>query len=237
VEKVAFEETETEFLIRVKHVLLAYPKNYGFIKNLNNKYVHKLHELGWSIPNTVFIEIPYVMTFCDELRPALAAAYIIDSNTMKSYFKCLITMCNYIPNTNYIELRDTILHEATHLNEWEPKFRSGIIKASDPTLEQDSRVNRAVSQIIEQQYTELTIQQSKKRSIQYAQKAQNSGKTIISGVFEYWLWKYLNNNFEKYKKLAYDSSPLMIESLDKLNQSFCSKLKDLYYLTFNYDIA
>jgi hypothetical protein len=235
--KVDFEETEMEFLIREEHLLVAYPKNYGFIKKLSNKYVHKLRDLGWSIPNTVFIEIPYVMTFCDELLPALVAAYIIDSNNMKSYLKCLVTMRNYIPNTNFIELKDTILHETAHLNEWEPKFLSGIIKASDPTLEQDLRVNKTVSQIIEKQYGELTIQQSKKRSIQYAKQIQASGKTIISGVFEYWLWKYLNDNFEKYRGQAYDASPLMIDALSKINPNYCMEIEEKYVSIFKYKIT
>lgn len=235
--KVDFKETETEFLIQEEHMLMVYPKNYGFIKNLSNKYVHKLQDLGWSIPNTVFIEIPYVMTFCDELLPALVGAYIIDSNNMKSYLKCLATMRNYIPNTNFIELKDTILHETAHLNEWEPEFLSGIIRASDPTLEQDLRVNKKISQIIEKQYSAFAIQQSKKRSIQYAEQMQASGKTISSGFFEYWLWKYLNDNFEKYKGHAYDTSPLMAEALSKINPNFCLEIEEKYVSIFNYKIT
>jgi cell division protein FtsL len=87
----------------------------------------------------------------------------------------------------FIELKDTILHEKKHLDEWEPKFLSGNIKANDPTLKEELRVNSAVSKMIQNEYGDLLVTQSKKRSIEYAHKTQTSEKTICSGFLEYWL--------------------------------------------------
>ena len=229
-----FEEREAEFLVRIGKLTLVYPKNYGFIKDLNNKYIHKLQELGWNLPKTIFIEIPYVMTFTDDYLPALAAAYIIDVVRKNAYFKCLITMRNYIPNTNFIELKDTILHEKEHLDENEPKFLSGKIPDSDPTLKEELRVNSAVSKMIQNEYGDFLVTQSKKRSIEYANKTQSSEKTIVSGYLEYWLWKYLNDNFEKYSKLAYAATPLMMGTLNQLNPNYCEKIKKAYIAMFNF---
>lgn len=236
--KSKYEENELEFLIqKATDIVLVYPKNCNFINDLRRKYVKKLKKHGWDIDKTVFIEIPYVMTFSYRLLPALVATFIMDVVPQKSYFKCLVLTRNYLPNSHFIEIEDTIAHEKLHLEEEEPKFLQGTINAGDPTLKKDIRVDKEISSMIEQKYGGKLVQKIKERSIKFAYQVQVREKTIVSGFLEYWLWRYLNENFEKYHELTYLASQPMLNALDEINQKTEQKIKQSYIRMFNYGIA
>jgi hypothetical protein len=125
-------------------VSLVYPRNEQFIKELPEKDVSKFLKCGWNVMNTLFFEIPFVMSFSYNLEPALAANYILDVVPKKSYFKCLIFTQGYILNAHSIELEDTVLHEKRHLIENERKFQIGNIRAGDPFLKKEKEIDEIV---------------------------------------------------------------------------------------------
>lgn len=44
-------------------VVLTYPKNYNFISKLPKPFIKSLIKHGWNTEKTIFLEIPYVVTF------------------------------------------------------------------------------------------------------------------------------------------------------------------------------
>jgi len=216
-------------------VLLVYPRDDKFIRELPVKDVSRLVKYGWDIEKTLFFEVPYIMSFSYNLEPSLASNFILDVVPKKSYFKCLVFTKEYVIKAHQIELEDTILHEKSHLFENESKFRIGNIKAADPYLEKEKIVSDTVKRIMEDKYESLH-EQVEFESIKFAFNLQSKRYTIISGILEFWLWKFLQKNFNKYKEFSNPIHYLMQAELEKLNPKIIQNTTKIYNELFNFNI-
>jgi len=233
-----YQETEDEFILPMLRknselykeqskfmdpgVVLTYPKNYNFIHKLPKPFIKILVNHGWKTEKTIFLEIPYVVTFTKNFDPSLVQVWPICVPTKKSVFRIVAFTKNYITTSQSIELEDTIIHEQIHIQEDEPKLLKGNSLTMDYEKNED-RVQQQVKEKLLKKYG-TDVYDADIVAGFTAFDMQRKLKTICSGTLEYWIQRYFDEQFEKYSDFAIQ----MNEKLE--NQGY---LEDIEYVSNN----
>ena len=210
-----YEENEAEFIVKMlrknpvidpmlgianKGVVLTFPKNYNFIKHLPQPDVNRIIKHGWNIDKTIFLEIPYVITFHPNFDPSLIQFWSVCVPSKKIIFRIVAFTKGYVSNADPIELEDSIIHESVHISEDESIYLKGGSKQAnyDKT---ENRIEKIVEERMFKKYGPK-ISKIKATAAIYAFNLQKQRKTLISGYLEYWLNLYFTDKHDEYKQFA-----------------------------------
>jgi len=212
-----YKETENEYVFamlrknsniyntaKFKHmdpgVVLVFPKNYDFICKLPKLHIKTLIKHGWTTEKTIFLEIPYVVTFTPDMEPSFAQVWQIRIPNKKSIFRAVIFMKNYVSDSHIIELEDTIIHEQIHIQEDEPKLLKGYSSLRDYGKNEIHVESQVEEKLLKKYGKKVHTIHSKQNIIAF--NIQHKSKTISSGFMEYWIQQFFNEKFDEYDDFA-----------------------------------
>ena len=217
-------------------VTVVFPKNYKFIKDLPKDQISKLETLGWDVEKTIFLEIPYVQTFMEDLTPALVSNIVADANKTEGYFIVLTFTKGYLEKIDDIEKEDMVLHEKGHvvelLSNLDKKSYTSTIKIGGDDVEEESLYQERITESLIKKYGRKKVLESQKNAIIKAYIFHNYLPIIISGYYQYWVHEYLKDNFEKYKQFVHKGKK---DFLRKVREDLHEKINERYKHYFNFE--
>lgn len=215
--------------------VLVFPKNHDFISKLPKSHIKSLIRHGWKTEKTIFLEIPYVITFTQNFDPSLVQVWLTCVPSKRSIFRAVVFTKGYIPNASRIELEDTILHEQIHILEDEPKMQNGL-SVSVNYDENEERVEQMVKEILLKKYGSV-VHQADIDSTVMAFETQRKLKTMSSGFLEYWIQIYFEDKFDEYSDFAIKmNNTLSSEGYLNDIRSTYNKVSKMYKENFNFDL-
>jgi hypothetical protein len=113
-----------EIDVQKKGIQLAFPKSHGFLSRLERPEINRLLKHDWSIKKTLYLDHRFLQTHF-ELRPSEVGSWIIDVEEQGVYYNVLLTTRGYVSGASPIELKDSVLHEMDHLQEYLSKMIGG----------------------------------------------------------------------------------------------------------------
>ena len=197
-------------------VVLTYPKNYNFISKLPKPFIKSLIKHGWNTEKTIFLEIPYIVTFTLNFDPSFVQTWLTVVHSNNHIFRAVAFTKGYVGNSHVIELEDTIMHEQLHIKEDEPRLLKGY-GMNQEYLSNESRVEHIVDEVLFKKYGNK-IFQIKQDAIIVAFETQKNTKTIMSGVMEYWIHLFFAEKFNEYNEFGIPMNN-KLESQDFINDT------------------
>jgi hypothetical protein len=239
-----FEPMSVTTLVKV-----IFPKSPDFIRDLPTESIHKLVEAGWNTEKTVFLEVPYVMTFFDGLEPASAANHIVIIYEKEAYFRVLTFTRDYIERTAKVDLEDTVLHEQEEMRLCEERNKRGeapiesvdlakYVQVKKQEEEREFKLQENTSDRLAKKYGREVVEKEKIKAILQNFDAREKLGVITQEILYFWLWKYLEHNYNKYANSAITTTPAMVKMqmgdkkfLTTLEQNYPAKFTE-YVLTY-----
>lgn len=183
-------------------VALWFPKNCDFINLAAPATIDRLEKCGLRSSELAVLEVAAVLTYARSMEPALAANHIVLVRSRRGYLKTLIVNRQYVVDSEDVELEDTVLHESLHLAEDEPAIRSGgMTRGSEDYRRTEDRIDSVVKGRLGRKYG-ATVDAIAARSLLYAYDLQSKTRTVSSGVFEYWLQRFVLDHYEQLRGYA-----------------------------------
>jgi len=216
-EKIPAEDTPTEILVRMLRkdsdkmpivssgiaepgVILVYPKNYDFITDLPRPLANRIEKHGWEMKKTIFLEIPYIVTFYRSLEPSMVHYWPLMVPSENSLFRIMSFTRGYVSSAHFMELEDSIIHEQEHMISEEPFYLKGETRPTS-TEETESKIEATTFKKMFQRYGPKW-EHVRRNALVNAFKMQAKVKTIMSGVLEYWMQLYLLERFKEYEQFS-----------------------------------
>ena len=217
-------------------VKLAFPLSTAFLHDLSMKELNRLIKLGWDLPNTTHLGMPYFGAFPPTYEPTYSMLGLIIVPEKKVYFRCIAWNTAFLKIAHDISVEESIYHEKLHITKDEPTFRKAIPLHWEHKLELGRETkNESVSYVINK-YGRRAEDILDADAIERYEK-QAKEKTILGDVLSFWLRQYFQKNFLKYKNhsITLTSKLRSIKVFENIEMSD-STIKKIYEEHFGYRI-
>lgn len=218
-------------------VRLAFPLSTAFLHDLSRKELNRLIRLGWDLPNTTHLDMPYFGAFPPAYEPTFSMLGLIIVPEKKVYFRCIAWNAAFLKIAHDISVEESIYHEKLHIaKDAEPRFRKAIPLDWEHKLEPGREIkSESVSYVINK-YGRRTEDILEADAIKRYEK-QAKEKTILGDMLSFWLRQYFQKNFRKYKDRSITLTPeLKSTKVFKNIEIFDSTIKKMYEEHFGYRI-
>ena len=194
-----------------ERIELAFPKSPEFISSLPQEDVRMLENRGWPFHRTVFLRIPFFLTFIP-YEPAPASSWMVDIQEKLVYFQVLVFQTDYLHETTEIDLLDTILHEEWHIRENSKRAKSGGFfpgrnEAEGNTINERRREELEerdkTFRILAGKFGEEKVMEGLEEAHRIIRKKLRVTPILADSVMEYWFRKYMISYYDTYRKSAY----------------------------------
>lgn len=197
------------------------PKSPDFFSDLLPDVIKKFKRLGWNIEKTVFLKVPYVLTFLNTLEPAAAGNFIVPIYDRGTYFRVLV-LSHEAENEPGLDLEDTILHEMKELREQEVYLTTHGLhpeRTEARYLEEEESILESTSQEISKKHSFTDAGHVEKAwggaALRMFRIRDRVGVIGNQAVFV-WLCEYLEKNYERYSVNAIPLTSAMVAAKDEL---------------------
>jgi len=212
-------------------IKIFFPKSFDFIRDLPSNAVTKFKALGWDIPKTIFLEVPYILIHSEALDPSNCGIRFFPIYEREIYFRVLTFTKGYIENASDIEVEDTVLHEKKELEYFEKLCEKGPKvdlerSLTFPFLSEDAMKKASISrqtdyethdsEIFEYTFKMLAKKYSGERVLMARARARRLSYDMrrkLGVIGAGWLnvlsWKYLKQNYNNYIREAMPIFPLL----------------------------
>jgi hypothetical protein len=178
---------------------LIYPLNISFIRNLDPSFIDKWTRAGWSVDNTVLLELAH-MTIPKSGYPDRSPASNLFSGIVyawhsRKYFRFVAFSKNYFRSIDEVNLKIDCWHEQRHVRSYEEYIYDG-----HPPPTEDEVVEEEIKHI----YDTLGSEAVETRST-YAQSCAEKYKdadAIPGYVVETWLREFFESKAANYRSYA-----------------------------------
>jgi len=226
-------------------IKVFFPKSFDFIQDLPSNAVTRFKTLGWDIPRTIFLEVPYVLVHTVTLEPSICGIRFFPIYEKEIYFRVLTFTKGYIENASDIEIEDTILHEKKELTQLEKLCEKGpkvdlerrfslvdtpeetIVEASISTQTEyeihDSEIFYYTLEKLSKKYGKEIVELDRIRAIYLYYKMRRTLGVIGSGCLDLWSGKYLDYNYNNYIHEAIPIFPLL-KDIRKTYETYMEKV-------------
>jgi len=215
-------------------VRLAFPLSTVFLHDLSRKELNRLIKLGWDLPNTIHLAMPYFGAFPPAYEPTYSMLGLIIIPEKKVYFRCIAWNTAFLKIAHDISAEESIYHEKLHITkDAEPRFRKAIPLDWEHKLELGREIkSESVSYVINK-YGRRAEDILEADAIKRYRK-QAKEKTILGDVLGFWLRQYFRKNFRKYENRSITLTPeLKSLKVFKNIEIFDSTIKKLYEKHFD----
>jgi hypothetical protein len=191
------------FDVQNRGVRLVFPKSYAFLRRLQRPGVNRLIKHGWTIPKSLFLEMPFLQSHYD-LKPAEVGAWLIDVEERDVYYNLALFLNGYVSEVHQIELEDTVLHEMDHLKENYVTMTGGELPhglgGGEEVVEgirQEEREERTdTASILGRKYGKARVHSVLANEEMKLARSHFVKPVMFAVVAEYWLGRYCSENGE-----------------------------------------
>jgi len=215
-------------------VTIAFPRSTAFLADLPRPDLNRLNELGWDLPDTVHLAMPYFGAYPPAYEPTYSMLGLIIVPEKKAYFKSVSWNVNFLRVAHDISVEESVLHEKLHvMKDVEPRFRKGVPLSWEERLEITGEIKRESACYVIQKYGRRA-EDVLERDADKRYREQAKGKTILGNVLGFWLRIYFLRNFERYKEFSIDMTPeLMLPHVFESLAQNDADVKRIYRKEFN----
>lgn len=239
---VGFELTIRREMVLHPHaspmVKLTFPLSSIFLHDLSVKEMKRLTKLGWDLPRTVHLGMPYFGAYPPAYEPTYSMLGLIIIPKKGVYFRCVTWNADFLRIAHDISVEESIHHEKLHIiKDVEPMFKRAIPLEREHRLELRREIKSASVSCVIAKYGEkaenILVADAMRRY-----REQDKGKTILGNLLGFWLRQYFLKNFNKYKKYSIDLTP-ELKSTEVFESIELSDLatKKMYEEQFGYRIG
>jgi hypothetical protein len=217
-------------------VKLAFPLSNAFLQDLSMKALNRLIKLGWDLPKITHLGMPYFGAFPPAYEPTYSMLGLIIIPEKKVFFRCIAWNTAFLKIAHDISVEESIYHEKLHLSKDEPTFRKAIPFHWEHKLELGRDIkNESVSYVINKYGKRAEDILDADATKRYRRQAEE--KTILGDVLSFWLRRYFQKNFLKYRNHSIAlTSKLSSAKVFKNVEISDSTIKKMYKEHFGYRI-
>lgn len=193
-------------------VRLVFPMSTKFLRELSAEERDRLIRLGWDLPKTVHLGMPYFGAYPPVYEPTYSMLGLIIISEKGVYFRCVAWNTIFLDMAHDISIEESIHHEKLHITkDVEPRFREAIPLEWEQKLELGGEIKKeSVSYIIKKygrRAEDILEADGIKR---YEEQAR--GKTILGNVLSFWLRRYFREKFDKCREYSFELTPKLKSS-------------------------
>jgi hypothetical protein len=223
-------------------IKIVFPRSSDFIRDLPLNVVTIFKKLGWNIPNTIFLEVPYAMAYSANLEPATCTIQLFPIYEKGVYFRSLISTEGYVGSASSIDIEDTVLHERKELESIEKLCKEGpkadleqrfslsdiseevSVRLAEEYATQESEIFGYTSEMLAKKYGKERVLENHVKAIRLNYDIRAKLGLVIGGYLQLWTWKYLKHNFNNY---AHEAIPIpsLLKEIRRTYETYMEKIE------------
>ena len=199
-------EIPTKVILHKDHAIvnlgfrfLIYPLNTSFIKNLDPSFIDKWTRGGWSISNTVLLELSHMTIptsgYPDRSPASNLFSGIICAWDANKYFRFVAFAKNYFQNIDEVNLKIDCWHEQRHVKSYEEYMYDGSLPPTE-----DDVVEEEVKHVYET-LGEEAVETRNNHALASVEKYKDAD-AIPGYVVEAWLREFFENKVANYRSYS-----------------------------------
>lgn len=216
----------------------VYPKSVDFLQELKEENQNRLADLGWDLPKTAHLGMPYFGAYPPSYEPSYSLLGLVRLPNKEMYSRSVVWNENFLEEAHDISVEESVKHEKLHITkDVEPRFRRAQPFKREHKLELDREIKKkSVSHVISK-YGKRAEDILHTDTLRRYRK-QGEGKTILGDVLTFWLRRYFEENYDKYKENMMKLKPKMnSERIQKSIKNKEAEIKNLYEQKFGFSIG
>jgi hypothetical protein len=179
--------------------LLIYPLNISFIKNLDPIFIDKWIRAGWSIDNTILLELSHMTIptsgYPDRSPASNLLSGIVCAWKSNKYFRFVAFTESYFQNIDQMNLKIDCWHEQRHVKSYEEYIYDGHLPPTE-----DDIVEEEVKHIYET-LGEEAVESRRRHALSSIEKYKDAD-AIPGYVVEAWLREFFESKVANYRSYS-----------------------------------